>query len=41
MVLCGMDVPYDVSGLIASVTTIEALFGEIFIVLIVGRFLVK
>jgi hypothetical protein len=41
MVLCGMDTPYDVSALISSVTTIEALFGEIFIVLIVGRFLIK
>ena len=41
MVLCGMDVPYNVTPLINSVVTIESLFGEIFIVLIVGRFLVK
>jgi len=41
MVLCGMDIPYNVTPLINSITTIESLFGEIFIVLIVGRFLVK
>ena len=40
-VLCGMDTQYNVSSLISSVTTIEALFSEIFIVLIVGRFLIK
>ncbi|MEJ0032741.1 MAG: hypothetical protein WDO15_21330 [Bacteroidota bacterium] len=41
MVLCGMDISYDVTPLINSVMTIESLFSEIFIVLIVGRFLVK
>jgi hypothetical protein len=41
MVLCGMDLPYDVTPLINSVMTLESLFGEIFIVLIVGRFLMK
>jgi hypothetical protein len=41
MILCGMDTPYSFTPLINSITTIEALFGEIFIVLIVGRFLIK
>jgi hypothetical protein len=41
MVLCGLDAPYNVSPLLSSITTIEALFSEIFIVLIVGRFLVR
>jgi hypothetical protein len=41
MVLCGIDVPYNATALITSVTTVEALFSEIFIVLIVGRFLIK
>jgi hypothetical protein len=41
MVLCGMDTPYSITPLINSITTVEALFGEIFIVLIVGRFLMK
>lgn len=40
-VLCGMDTSYTISSLVSSITTVEALFGEIFIVLIVGRFLVK
>lgn len=41
MTLCGIDTSYAVSPLLSSITTIEALFSEIFIVLIVGRFLVK
>lgn len=41
MVLCGMDIPYNITSLINSVMTIESLFGQIFIVLIVGRFLLK
>lgn len=41
MVLCGIDTPYDVSPLLRSITTVEALFSEVFIVLIVGRFLIK
>ncbi|HZY82045.1 MAG TPA: hypothetical protein VFE50_21120 [Cyclobacteriaceae bacterium] len=41
MVLCGMDVPFNVTPMINSVVTVEALFSEIFIVLIVGRFLMK
>lgn len=41
MVLVGMDTPYNISALLGSVATIEALFSEIFIVLIVGRFLIK
>lgn len=41
MVLCGVDTPYRASTTIISITTIESLFNEIFIVLIVGRFLVK
>ncbi len=41
MTLCGVDTPYNMTPLLSSITTIEALFSEIFIVLIVGRFLVK
>lgn len=41
MTLCGIDTPYTITPLIASITTVEALFNEIFIVLIVGRFLIK
>ncbi|HMJ71634.1 MAG TPA: hypothetical protein VK508_22215 [Cyclobacteriaceae bacterium] len=41
MILCGIDTPYNITPLISSLTTVEALFSEIFIVLIVGRFLVR
>jgi hypothetical protein len=41
MILCGLDTPFNVTPLIGSLTTVEALFSEIFIVLIVGRFLVR
>lgn len=41
MILCGIDTPYNISSLLNSITTVEALFSEIFIVLIVGRFLVR
>jgi hypothetical protein len=42
MVLSGMNTPFEhISGLLYSAVTIEALWGQIFIVLIVGRFLVK
>lgn len=42
MVLSGMDSPYsDQIGMIFSLGTIEALWGQVFIVLIVGRLLMK
>jgi hypothetical protein len=42
MVLSGMGTPFGhISGLLYSTATIEALLGQLFIVLIVGRFLVK
>jgi hypothetical protein len=42
MVLAGMDNPYAaVAGMVTSLATAEALFGQLFVVLIVGRLLVK
>ena len=42
MVLSGMDTPYpNVSDLLHAAATVEALFGQLFIVLIVGRLLTK
>ena len=41
MVLGGMEIPYEPSAVLYSVAMIEALWGQIFIVLIVGRLLVK
>ncbi len=42
MVLAGMDNPYaSVTGMVSSMATAEALFGQLFVVLIVGRLLVK
>jgi hypothetical protein len=41
MVLSGMDTPYQPNGVLYALGMIEALWGQIFIVLIVGRLLVK
>jgi len=42
MVLSGMNSPYDHPiGMIFSIATIEAVWGQLFIVLIVGRLLMK
>lgn len=42
MVLSGMNSPYDNPiGMIFSIGTIEAVWGQLFIVLIVGRLLMK
>jgi hypothetical protein len=41
MILGGMEIPFEPSGILYSVGMIEALWGQIFIVLIVGRLLVK
>jgi hypothetical protein len=41
MVLSGMDTPYTPTGVLYALGMIEALWGQIFIVLIVGRLLVK
>ncbi|HQQ97106.1 MAG TPA: hypothetical protein PLX35_07575 [Cyclobacteriaceae bacterium] len=42
IVLSGMDNPYGaVAGMVTSLATVEALFGQLFVVLIVGRLLVK
>lgn len=42
MVLAGMDNPYaSVAGMVTSLAMVEALFGQLFVVLIVGRLLVK
>src|SRR5579871_80983 len=37
MVLSGMDTPYTATGLIYTANTFEALWGQLFVVLIVGR----
>lgn len=41
MVLSGMDVPFQPNGVLYALGMIEALWGQIFIVLIVGRLLIK
>jgi hypothetical protein len=42
MVLSGMDSPYgNANGMIFSLGTIEALWGQLFVVLIVGRLMMK
>lgn len=41
MVLGGMDNPYQVAGMVLSLGTVEALCGQLFVVLIVGRLLMK
>jgi hypothetical protein len=42
MVLSGMDSPYgNASGMIFSLGTVEALWGQLFVVLIVGRLMMK
>jgi len=41
MVLSGMDTPFHPNGVLYALGMIEALWGQIFIVLIVGRLLVK
>ena len=41
MVLSGADSPYTATSLIHMMGTIEALWGQLFVVLIVGRLLVK
>ena len=42
MVLSGMDTPYaSVSPLISSLATVEALWGQLFVIFIVGRLMVK
>ncbi len=42
MILSGMDSPYpDASPIVYSLGTIEALWGQLFVILIVGRLLMK
>jgi hypothetical protein len=41
MVLSGMNTPFEPNGVLYALGMIEALWGQIFIVLIVGRLLVK
>jgi hypothetical protein len=41
MILSGMDTPFTPNGVLYALGMIEALWGQIFIVLIVGRLLVK
>lgn len=41
MVLSGMNTPYSPTGVLYALGMIEAIWGQIFVVLIVGRLLVK
>jgi hypothetical protein len=42
MILSGMGTPYEhASGMVYSLATVEALWGQLFVVLIVGRLLMK
>lgn len=41
MVLSGMDTPYTATGVIYMASTIEALWGQLFVILIVGRLMMK
>ena len=41
MVLSGMDSPYSPTGVIYMASTIEALWGQLFVILIVGRLMIK
>ena len=40
-ILSGIDSPYDVNGIIHSVAVIESLFANLYIVLLIGRLLIK
>lgn len=41
MVLSGMNIPYTPTGTIYMASTFEALWGQLFVVLIVGRLMIK
>ncbi len=41
MVLSGMNIPYVPTGVIYMASTFEALWGQLFVVLIVGRLMIK
>lgn len=41
MVLSGMDTPYTPTGVIYMASTFEALWGQLFVILIVGRLMMK
>jgi hypothetical protein len=41
MVLSGMNTPYSPNGIIYMASTIEALWSQLFVVLIVGRLMIK
>lgn len=40
-VLAGIDTPYHVNGVIGAVAVIESLFANLYIVLLIGRILIK
>ncbi|GHN00133.1 hypothetical protein WSM22_16220 [Cytophagales bacterium WSM2-2] len=41
MVLSGMDTPYSATSVIYMASTFEALWGQLFVILIVGRLMIK
>lgn len=40
-VLSGLDTPYEVNGIIRSIAVIQSLFANLYIVLVIGRLLIK